>query len=144
MSELSCAFDHLSTQLAQVGLRVKVSKCKFWSPSKISLGIEISHGYTLVTYGLRILGVVMGFQDFAMHFLDEALSEDVAHIDDLPLLGDTHVVLGILFSCVACRPSYLTRTILLSSPFLFLLASFDKKIMHVCGDIMGLGLWESF
>jgi hypothetical protein len=29
MSELSCAFDHLSTQLTQVGLKVKVSKCKF-------------------------------------------------------------------------------------------------------------------
>jgi hypothetical protein len=31
----------------------------------------------------------MGFQDFAMHFLDEVLSQDVAHINDLPLLGNT-------------------------------------------------------
>jgi len=29
----------------------------------------------------------MGLQDFATHFSDEILSEDVAHIDDLPLLG---------------------------------------------------------
>ncbi len=29
MNEISRAFDHLSTQLAQLGLRVKVSKCKF-------------------------------------------------------------------------------------------------------------------
>jgi hypothetical protein len=28
MSEITCAFDHLLTQLALVGLRVKVSKCK--------------------------------------------------------------------------------------------------------------------
>jgi len=35
MSELSCAFDHRLTQLAWVGLRVKVSKCKFWSLLRI-------------------------------------------------------------------------------------------------------------
>jgi hypothetical protein len=29
----------------------------------------------------------MGFWDFAMHFLDEALFQDVAHINDIPLLG---------------------------------------------------------
>jgi hypothetical protein len=28
----------------------------------------------------------MGFQDFAMHFLDEVLSQDVAHIANLPRL----------------------------------------------------------
>jgi hypothetical protein len=29
-----------------------------------------------------ILGMLMGFQDFVTHFLDEALSQDVVHIDD--------------------------------------------------------------
>jgi hypothetical protein len=42
----------------------------------------------LVINGLRILGVLVGFQDFARHFLDEALSQDVAHINDIFLLGD--------------------------------------------------------
>jgi hypothetical protein len=42
----------------------------------------------------------MGSQEFATHFLDEALSQDMAHIDDLPFLGDAQVVLGILSSCV--------------------------------------------
>jgi len=41
ISEITCAFGHLSTQLALVGLRVKVSKCKLWSPFEIFLGIEI-------------------------------------------------------------------------------------------------------
>jgi hypothetical protein len=41
MSEITCAFDHLLTQLALVGLKVKVSKCKFWSPLGISLSIKI-------------------------------------------------------------------------------------------------------
>jgi hypothetical protein len=50
----------------------------------------------------------MGFQNFATHFLDEALFQDVAHIDDLPSLGDAHVALGILSSCVARRPFYFT------------------------------------
>jgi hypothetical protein len=86
--KLPNAFDHLSTQLSLVGLRVKVSKCKLWGPSKISPGIKIPQGYTLVIDGLHIFGVPMGFQDFAMHFLDEVLSHDVAHIENLPLLGD--------------------------------------------------------
>jgi hypothetical protein len=43
----------------------------------------------------------MGFQDFATHFLDETLFQDMAHIDDLPLLRDAQVALGILSSCVA-------------------------------------------
>jgi hypothetical protein len=88
MSEITNAFDHLLTQLALVGLRVKMLKCKLWSYSRISLDIKIRQGCTLVTYGLRILGVPMGVQDFATHFLDEALFHNVAHIDDLLLLGD--------------------------------------------------------
>jgi hypothetical protein len=43
-----------------------------------------------------------------MHFLDEALFQDVAHIDDILVLGNTQVVLGILFSCVIRQPFYLT------------------------------------
>jgi hypothetical protein len=34
-----------------VGLKVKVSKCKLWSPSRIFPGIEILHDFTLVTNG---------------------------------------------------------------------------------------------
>jgi len=43
----------------------------------------------------------MGSQDFTTHFLDEASSQDIAHIDDLPLLRNAQIVLGILSSCVA-------------------------------------------
>jgi hypothetical protein len=50
----------------------------------------------------------MGFQDFAVHFLDKVLSQDVAHIDDFLFLRDAQVALGILSSCVARRPFYLT------------------------------------
>jgi len=53
----------------------------------------------------------VGSQDFATHFVDEALSPDVAHINNLPFLGNDQVVLGILSSCVARQPSYFTRTI---------------------------------
>jgi len=41
MSEIIHTFDHLSTQLTLVGLKVKVSKCKLWSPSRYSPGINI-------------------------------------------------------------------------------------------------------
>jgi len=128
MNEITCTFDHLSTQLALVGLRVKVSKCKLWSPLGISPSVEIPQGCTLVTYGLCILGVPTGSQNFVTNFLNEVLSQNVAHIHDLPLLGDAHAVLGILSLCVAHRPSYVTQIVPLSS-FMFFLASFDKKIM---------------
>ncbi len=41
MSEITCAFDHLLTQLALVGLKFKVSKCKLWSPLGIFPSIKI-------------------------------------------------------------------------------------------------------
>jgi hypothetical protein len=84
---------------------------------------------TLVTNCLRILGVLVGFQDFATHFLDETLFQGMTHIDDLPLLGDTQVALDILFSCVICQPFYFTQTIYIFSSFLFFLAGFDNKVM---------------
>jgi len=83
----------------------------------------------LVTYGLCILCVPRGFQNFAMHFLDEVLSQDMAHIDDLPFLGNILVALGILFSCIACRPSYFTWIVLHFSSFLSLLVGFDGRVM---------------
>jgi len=88
MNEITSASDHLLTQLTQVGIKIKVSKCKLWNPSGIFLGIEIPQGYTLVINGLCILGVLIDSQDFAMHFLDEVLSQDMVHINDLPLLGN--------------------------------------------------------
>jgi hypothetical protein len=89
MSEITHAFDDLLTQLTLIRLRAKVSICKLWNPSRISLGIEILQGCTLVINGLRILGVPIGFQNFAMHFLYETLFQNVIHINDPPFLRDT-------------------------------------------------------
>jgi hypothetical protein len=50
-----------------------MSKCKLWNPSIIFSSIEILQSCTLVINGLRILGVLVGSQDFVTHFLDEAL-----------------------------------------------------------------------
>ncbi len=120
-----------------------MSKCKLWNPSEVLLGINILQGYTLATNGLCILGVLKGYWDFVLHFLDEVLFQDVAHINDLPVLGHTHVALGIMSSCVACRPFYFIWTIFPFSSFLFLLVNFNRKSIYVYGDIMGLRSWES-
>jgi len=64
-------------------------------------------------------------------------------INDFFCFGDTQVALGILSSCVACQPSYFTRIIFPSLSFLSILVGFDKRIMQVCGDNIGLGWWES-
>ncbi len=74
----------------------------------------------MVIGSLRILGVLMGSHDFAMHFLDEALFQDMVHINDLPFLGGAHVALGIFLSCVDCQPSHFTQTTLPFFSFLFL------------------------
>jgi hypothetical protein len=87
-------------------------------------------------------GVPMGFLNFVTHFLDKVLSQDVAHIDDFPLLKNTQVALGILSSCVIHQPFNLTQTIPPPSSFPSLLVSFNKKVMQICGDIMGPGSWE--
>jgi hypothetical protein len=119
-----------------------MSKCKLWSPLKIPSSIKILQGCTLVTYGLHIFFVLMGFQNFVTHFLDEALFQDMPHINNLLFLGDTQVTLGILSSCVNHQPSNLIQTIPPSS-FMSFLVSFDMRVMQICGDIMGLRSWES-
>jgi hypothetical protein len=42
----------------------------------------------------------VGSKNFGTHFLDEALSQNVAHINDFFFLRDAQVGLGILASCV--------------------------------------------
>jgi len=111
-----------------------MSKCKLWSPSEISLSIKIPQGYTLVIVGLCILGVPMGFQDFATHFLDEVLFQNMAHIDDFLLLGNTQVTLGILSSCVICQPSYFTGQYILLL-FCFFWCVLTRKLCKYVGTL---------
>jgi hypothetical protein len=61
INEIILAFDHFSTRLALVGLRVKVSKCKLRNPSRLFLSTYIPQGYTLVINGLHILDVQVGY-----------------------------------------------------------------------------------
>jgi hypothetical protein len=71
-----------------------------------------------------------------MHFLSEASFQDMMHINDLLILGDTWVAFGILSSCVARRPFYLTRTIPFFFSFLFFVAGLDKIII--------VGMWGHY
>jgi hypothetical protein len=80
-----------------------------------------------------------------MHFLYEVSFQDVMHINDLLLSGNTWVALGILSSCVARRPFYFTRTILLFSSFLLFMVGLDKIIIvsmwgHYGSKILGVFL----
>jgi hypothetical protein len=60
-----------------------------------------------------------------------------------PSFGRCPCCFGILFSCVIHWPSYFTWTIPPFS-FLSLLASFNKKVMQIYGDIIGPKSWEFF
>jgi hypothetical protein len=66
----------------------------------------------------------------------------MAHINVFPFLGNAQVALDILSSCATHQSSYLIQIVLTFSSFLLLLASFDKRVLHVCGDIMNIGSWE--
>jgi hypothetical protein len=48
---------------------------------------------------------------------------------------------AFLSSCVACQPSYFAQTIYFFLSFLYFFVGFDRRIMHVCGYIIGLGSW---
>jgi len=72
-------------------------------------------------------------------FLDETLSQNMAHIDDLPFLWDTQVTLGILSSHVICQSFYFIWTVPFPSSFLFLL-------VNMCGHYGSkvLGVYSGF
>jgi len=67
----------------------------------------------------------------------------MAHINGFFLLEDTHVVLGILFSCVITSTFLSHSDNTFFSSFLSILVSFDNKVMQICGDFMGPRSWES-
>jgi hypothetical protein len=108
MGEIICAFGHLSTQLTLVGLKVKMSMCKLWNPSGIFPGIRIHQHYIFVTDGLCIW-VYQWVLRTLPHIFWMGLYLRTWHISMISFsLGNTHVVLSILFSCVIHQPSYLT------------------------------------
>jgi len=77
-------------------------------------------------------GCVSGFSRLVTHFLDGVLFQDVAHIDDLPFLGNSQVTLGILSSCVNRQP-YFIRTI----PFFSFLFFFGEFQQESCASMWG-------
>jgi hypothetical protein len=80
--------------------QVNVLKCKPWNPSGTFSSIEILQGYILVTNGLHIFGVLMGFQEFVTHFLDEVLFQ-MWHILMIFLSWASHKLFWAFFSsCV--------------------------------------------
>jgi hypothetical protein len=46
-----------------------------------------------------VMGFRFGFELFFSSILQDALNEDVHHVDVLSRLGDVHVAFGILFQC---------------------------------------------
>lgn len=50
--------------------------------------IKIFQTYTLITYGLHILDVLVSSKYFATHFVNEVLFHNMAYIDHFLLMGD--------------------------------------------------------
>jgi hypothetical protein len=71
----------------------------------------------------------MGFENFVMHFKNESLFQNMVHIDDFLLLGNTQVVLGILSSCLVYQLffSHLNNSFFKKKKSL--LVSFNSKIL---------------
>jgi hypothetical protein len=71
-------------------------------------------------------GCASGISGLYLHFLDEVLFQNMAQIDDLFLLRDAQVALGILSSSVVRQHFYLTWTIPPFPSFLYVLVGFGK------------------
>ncbi len=91
MIEIVLAFNRLMTQLILVGLKVKVSKCKLWSPFKHKDSSKLHFGHRWLTH----FGCASGFLKLCHMFFYGTLYQDVVHIDHLSLLGAL-VVVGII------------------------------------------------
>ncbi len=63
---------------------------------KDSLKLHFGHKW------LTHFGCANGLSGLCHDFLDEDLFQNMMHINNLLLLGDAQVVLGILSSCVIC------------------------------------------
>jgi hypothetical protein len=77
-----------------------------------------------------------------MHFLDEVLSQNMVHIDDIFLLRmhKLHWAFCPHVSLVDFLISF-EQYIFFFPSYLFLVG-FDKRVMPICKNIMGLGSWE--
>jgi hypothetical protein len=79
--------------------------------------LDITKGTT--TLSLLVVGVLMGYQDFVMHFLDEALFQDMEHIHDFGLSCEMHKLFW-----ASCPHMSFNDFLILLRQFFFLLLSY--------------------
>jgi hypothetical protein len=77
--------------------------------------------------------VLVDSEDFVMHFLDEALSQDVAHINDRPLLRYTHAALAFYFHVLLVDIFISFKQYLL--PFYFFWQVSTRKLCKYLGTL---------
>jgi hypothetical protein len=139
LNEITRIFDHLLTQLTLVGFRVKMSKCKFWSPSGISLGIEDSSSLHLGHRWLTHFGCANGFLRLYFTFFRWGFISR----------HDIYQWFSFRGRCPNCFGHFVLIDFLISHKqyLFFLLVSFGefRQESYACiWDIMGLRLWECF
>jgi hypothetical protein len=71
-----------------VGIVIKFGKCVTWSSLGLALKFLPPLGFYSLIGGIRVLGVPLRSLSFTSFFLQEALDNDVQHMDALLKLGD--------------------------------------------------------
>jgi hypothetical protein len=142
MNEITCAFDHLSTELTLLGLRVNVKMqtlefIKDFFKHNDSLGLHFGHIW------LMHFGCASGFSDLCHTFFGWGFTSKHGTHWWFSFPRKRPCFFGH-FVFICSSSTFLSHTNNTSfSFFLSLLALFDRKVMHVCGDIIGPRPWES-
>ncbi len=141
MSEITRTFDHLSTQLALVRLKVKMSKYKLRNPLGLFPGLEIPQSYTLTRRKKKEVLFMWNKKVNKLHMRTKCRKQPkclpgkeyhqyVPHPKIKPHSKNTWQSLQNPLAHPKCVSHFFV--------------DFDRKIMQICGDIMGPRSWESF
>lgn len=84
---------------------VQPHKFLAWLPSSLPLAFSPFVGFLYLLDGIKVLDASFGFVFFISSFLQDALDEDVHHVDVLLKLGDVQIIFGMhISSCFAHIP----------------------------------------
>jgi hypothetical protein len=111
-----------------------------WAPSSLPLKFVRPTKFYCPLSNIKILGVRCGSISFTHFFLQEALGEDVWHVDVFLKLKDIHVAFGIFFSMFRPEAFFF---VLVFPPFRNQLVIFYSTLMGIFLKLLGLGSLKS-
>jgi len=98
VSIVHLSFNHFAFQLVLVELTVQPHKSTIPSSFYLSFNFFLVTRFCFYSNGTMVLNARIGFPSFVFSFLQEALDENVCHIEVFSRLEDVQMVFGIFFN----------------------------------------------